>query len=132
MKFYKGIIFSLMIAAAFTISGCAHENKILPLRDDVQVYSLAYDKTYLIVVEALTGVPGWELEYTLKEDGIIQVRNINYSGIDKEDQRVIAFIVKRLARNQTSVEIDKRHQRIIGGKTLLKAVNKKISQRLKS
>lgn len=130
MRFYKGIIFSFLVGLAIT--GCAHGKRVLPVHDDVLIYPLAYDLTYLAVVEALTAVPGWDLEYTLKEDGVVQVRNVNYSGINKEDQRVIAFVVKRLGRNQTSVEIDKRHQRIIGGKTLLKAINKKVSLKLKS
>ncbi len=113
------IDFFAVVAAA----GCASQKeKILPVHDEVLIYPLSYDVTYLRTIEALESVDGWELEETEKEKGSIRVRNINFSSFDDADKRIVDFMVKRVDRNKTSVELAPASQRVLGGNELLKKV----------
>ena len=113
------IAFFAVMAAA----GCASQKeKILPVHDEVLIYPLSYDVTYLRTIEALESVDSWELEETEKEKGSIRVRNINFSSFDDADKRIVDFMVKRVDRNKTSVELAPASQRVLGGIELLKKV----------
>ena len=103
--------------------GCASATrKILPVHDEVLIYSVAYDLVYLRSMDALQSVPGWDLEQTHKEDGKITVRNVDYSILRDSDQRVITVLIKSLGPNQTSVELTKESQTVLGGDKLLKSI----------
>ncbi len=115
----------LLIAffALILAPGCASQKeKILPVHDEVLIYPLSYDVTYLRTIEALEAIGDWELEETEKEKGTIQVRNINFSGLDDSDKRIAVIIVKRVSRNKTSVEFAPDSQQVIGGDDLLNQV----------
>jgi hypothetical protein len=129
MKIFSSIALILVLSLGF--SACNTVGKALPPNDEVLVYQLPYDLTYLRTMEALDGRGSWQLEETDKEKGIISVRDTNYSRLDDSDKRVITFQVKRLDRGVTSVSIDPKSQKVYGGADLLKAVSATLGRETK-
>jgi len=113
--------------------GCNTVGEVLPPNDQVLVYKLPYDLTYLRTMEALDGAGGgWQLDGTDKEQGIIIVRDANYSRLDDADLRVITFLVKRVDPGVTSVSIAPASQKVYGGKKLLEVVGGALGREIKS
>ncbi|MCM8775191.1 MAG: hypothetical protein NC930_02385 [Candidatus Omnitrophica bacterium] len=126
---------SLLIPAMLLLCvGCASyrdvTDKIVPIHDEVLVYELPFDLVYLRTLEALELVDGWELEETEKEKGLIRVRNINFSSFADADKRIATFLVKRISREQTSVELAPESQQVIGVDKLLKSVSTQMAREL--
>ena len=130
MKSFSMIALVLMLGLGF--AGCNTVGKVLPPNDEVLVYKLPYDVTYLRTMETLDSVGTWQLDETDKERGIITVRDMNYSRLDDSDLRVITFLIKRVDRETTSVSIDPKSQKIFGGKQLLEAVGAALGREIKS
>ena len=130
MKSFSMIALVLMLGLG--LAGCNTVGKVLPPNDEVLVYKLPYDVTYLRTMEALDSVGTWQLDETDKERGIITVRDTNYSRLDDSDLRVITFLIKRVDRETTSVSIDPKSQKIFGGKQLLEAVGAALGREAKS
>lgn len=118
----------LILLTLFLTVGCAHKKPLLPVHDEVLVYQLPYDLIYLRTLDALQTVPGWELQMTDKESGFIQVRNINYSGLDDSDKRTATFMIKRIDNGETSIELSRESQQVFGVGDLMKAVGKYLSR----
>ena len=116
----------LAVVSSLLIIGCAHQKPLIPVQDEVLVYNLPYDLTYLKTLNALQGVAGWDLQDTVKESGLIRVRNINYSSPNNSDQREVTFLVKRIESGKTSIELAKDSQQVLGGGDLLKAVGAEV------
>ena len=125
-KFWNVLILGLGICLA----GCAAQNKVLPLHDEVLTFKLPYDLTYLRTEEALERVDGWELQLTEKEKGVIVVRNISYSSGDDADRREATIWVKRIGPRATSVQLAPESQRVLGGGKLLERVSQYLDQEL--
>ncbi len=124
--------FVLILILGLSLAGCNTVGKVLPPNDEVLVYKLPYDLTYLRTMEALNSVGTWELEETDKEKGTLSVRDTNYSRLDDSDLRVITFVVKRVDRGTTSVSIDPKNQKVFGGKKLLEAIGEALGHEIKS
>lgn len=121
--------FLVLISAAVVI-GCAGKKPFVPVHDEVLVYNLPFDLTYLRTLDALQTVPDWDLETTDKENGLIRVRNSNYRKITESEERTVDFIVKRTGAGQSSVEIEKKSQQVFGGAELMKAIARELSQEI--
>ncbi len=119
---------SAVIISAVLLTGCAHKKPILPVHDEVLVYALPYDLMYLRTLDALQTVPDWDLDTTDKENGLIRVRNVNYKHLTESEKRIVSFLIKRTDDGQSSVEITKDSQQVIGGGDLMKAVARELSQ----
>ena len=130
MKIFSRLM--VIFAFALMLAGCNTVGEVLPPNDEVLVYPLPYDLTYLRTMEALDGQGHWQLEETDKEKGLISVRDTNYSRLDDADLRVITFTVKRVDRGTTSVSIDPKSQKVFGGAELMKAVGAALSREIKS
>ncbi len=129
----KSILGIFVFALAVSMmSGCAAQEKLVPVHDEVLIYDLPFDLTYLRTLEALERVPDWELELTEKEKGFVTVRNVNFSRFDDADERLVKVLVKRVGRNQTSVRLAPESQRVLGGEKLLAAVSKHMSREISS
>lgn len=116
-------LFLFLALSGMTMSGCSSTKKaVLPVNDDILIYSLPFDLTYLRTMDALQNVPNWELEETEKEQGIIKVRNINYGAWNDADKRLIIVLIKSLDSNKTSVQLAPESQSILGGDDLLKQI----------
>lgn len=119
----------VVFLVAIALTGCASSKKpLLPAHDEVLVYPLAYDLTFLKTMEALMSIPGWDMEITDKESGLIRVRNIDYTGLDDSDQRLATFVLKRVARGETSIELEKGSQQVFGVKDLMKAISTQLNR----
>ena len=130
MKYILSIALILVLCLGF--SACNTVGEILPPNDEVLVYQLPYDLTYLRTMEALDDHGSWQLEETDKEKGVISVRDTNYSRLDDADKRVITFQVKRVDRGTTSVSIAPDSQKVYGGAELMKAVGSALGREIKS
>ncbi|OGX10729.1 MAG: hypothetical protein A2351_06985 [Omnitrophica bacterium RIFOXYB12_FULL_50_7] len=133
MKIFSKFIFILVLGLG--LAGCNTVGEVLPPNDEVLVYKLPYDLTYLRTMEALNTVENWELEETDKERGTISVRDTNYSRLDDSDLRVITFVVKRVDRGTTSVSISSENpksQKVFGGKKLLEIIGEALGREIES
>jgi hypothetical protein len=101
--------FSFLIMVVFLTAGCALWRKTAA--QDVQTYQLPYDLVYLTALETLDMHQDWILVYTDKEAGIIDVKNVQYGNIFEVDRQTARYIVKRVNRIETSVEVDPEHSR---------------------
>jgi len=127
MKSQRAVIGFLIVMVFF--SGCLMpwnirtDGKEYPRYDQVLVFDRPFDVTYLRTLEALNTVPGWVLDETDKEKGLIVLRNRQYGHIWDKDKRVARFILKYVNRKQTSVELDGPSQRLEEGGLLLDRIN---------
>ena len=121
-----------LITVIFLITGCQSIQKspVYPAYDEILLYQLPYDLTYLRALDALSTTPGWELDSTEKEKGIINVRNLNWTRLDDSDTRLITFFVRRASRSETSVQIAPQSQHTLGGGDLMKRINQYVSAEL--
>ncbi len=126
-----GILAVIFLAVGLG-TGCQTRmaEKLRPSHDQVLVYPLAFDLTYLRTMEALENVEDWELEETEKEKGMIRVRNINFSQFDDADESVAVFLLKRLGRSQTSIELAPESRRVADGDKLFSRIEEFIAREL--
>jgi hypothetical protein len=117
----KTVLHYLSVAVlGMCIIGCASHHKLeAPLHDQVLMYDLPYDLTYLRSMEALEKVPDWQLLETEKEKSFIRVYNLNVDRFDDADKRIVTVYVTRVGRNKTSVSLAPESQRVIEGDKLL-------------
>ncbi len=130
MNYFSKFVLVLMLGLG--LAGCNTVGEVLPPNDEVLVYKLPYDLTYLRTMEALDTQGNWQLEETDKEKGTLSVRDMNYSRLDDSDLRVIVFVVKRVDRGTSSVSIDTKSQKVFGGKKLLAAIGESLGREIKS
>ncbi|HNX68623.1 MAG TPA: hypothetical protein PLL75_05810 [Candidatus Omnitrophota bacterium] len=130
MKNIVAAFFAALLCLQFT--GCNTVGEVLPPNDRVLIYPLAYDLTYLRTLEALDSQPGWVLEETDKEKGILSVRNTQYSRLDDSDQRLISFTIKRVDAGTTSVSILPKYQKVFGGDQFLRVIGDSLGREVKS
>jgi hypothetical protein len=130
MNYFSKFVLVLILGLGF--AGCNTVGEVLPPNDQVLVYKLPYDLTYLRTLDTLNATENWQLEETDKEKGTIRVRDLNYSRLDDSDLRVITFVLKRVDRGTTSVSIEPESQKVFGGKKLLDAVGETLGREVKS
>ena len=118
----------------FVTAGCltTTAQKVLPKHDEVLIYSLPYDLTYLRTLNAVQSLPDWELEDTEKENGIIRVRNMSLklNSPEDTDYRSVTFLVKRISGEETSVQLMPDSQRVLGVGDLLEAISQYLKKEL--
>ena len=126
---WKWGIWGFVIAG---LLGCNSINDhVMPLHDEVLIYELPFDLTYLRTLEAVQRVPGWELEETDKEKGIIRTRNLEYARFDDADKRMVTLLLNRESRTQTSVRLAPESQRVIGGGEIMSMVASHVSREIR-
>lgn len=123
---------SVFLIMFLFVTGCVNIQKspVYPAHDEVLLYKLPYDLTYLRTLDALSNLPGWELDITEKEKGTIRIRNLNWTRLDDSDRRLVTFVVARVSRTETSVQIAPESQRTLGAGDLMKHINKYVSAEL--
>ena len=121
-------LFSFLLIAILSgcLFGCATAKKVLPLHDEVLIYELPYDLTYLRTLEALDNQSGWVLDETEKEKGIIRIRNVEFSRWDDADLRSLTFNIKRIDRSHTSIALAPESQRSLNGGDMLKVIGDRL------
>ena len=119
--------FVWILAFSLSLSACASRNAVLPTHDEVLTYNLPYDLTFLRTMEAIEAHPDWDLDVTLKEQGIIKIRNLRYSSYADADQRGGTLLVTRAGPRQTSVQFAKESWGVVGGDEILKLIKQYLS-----
>lgn len=119
-------IWAAVAALVFLTSACTPRG--LLRADEVLVYNRAYDFVFLRTMEAVDNVPNWSLSDTDKEKGLLSVRSMNFSSGFDAEKRIATFVVKRISRRKTSVELEPQSQTVIGGKELLRAIDQLLGQ----
>lgn len=123
---------ALFLMLGLILVGCNTVGEVLPPNDQVLIYKLPYDLTYLRTMEALDSQKNWELETTEKETGLISVQDTNYSRLDDSDLRNITFVIKRVDADTTSVSILPKYQKVYGGEQLLKVIGEYLNREVKN
>ncbi len=129
----KAFFFYSLVSILFFTAGCKssiQKSIIYPANDEVLQYELPYDLVYLRTLEAVGNMEGWELDITEKEKGTIRVRNLDWTRPDDSDRRLMTFVVKRLTRKITTVEIAPESRHVLGGGAMLKKIEKYVSSEL--
>lgn len=123
-----GGVILLVLGLGFT--SCSAHRELVPSHDEVLRYPLPYDLTYLRTVEALENIPTWELQETEKEKGIIRVFNHQLGRLDDTDFRVATILVKRVSRNETTIEFAPYSRRAVGGKEMFRIISEYLNREL--
>lgn len=110
------------------LAGCAHDSPLLPVHKEVLVYPLPFDLVYLRTLETADLHPDWEPDYTLKEKGLIYLRNVRYSSFADADRRNVTIVVKRIGRRETSVSLAPESQAVAGAGELLTLIKENLSR----
>ena len=111
-----------LLVAFLLVAGCA-PIRDFPKYDQVLVYDKAFDYTFLRTLEAVNMIPGWTIQETDKEKGLIVLRNVQYGSLFDKDKNVARLQVRRLDRKKTSVSLDPSSQRLQQAGELLRRVD---------
>lgn len=129
----KPLVKHLVLLFAFSIllNACmGGKPPMIPPYDEVLVYELPFDLTYLRTLEALENIPGWELEETEKEKGIIVARNVRHTSLEDAEKRTATLFISRVNRGQTTVQLAPRSRWVIGGAALMKKISEYVGREL--
>jgi hypothetical protein len=132
MVLKRFLILSLWVS--LSLSACASSDKLLPLgsvpatNNEEIVISKPYDFVYLSVFDVVNGLSKWTPEKTLKDEGLIALKNTQFSRFDDSDNRNIHLRIRRDNPKQTSVYLDPDSRRVIGADEVLLAIRKKLGQ----
>lgn len=109
-------------------TGCkTSSSSLLPVHDEILIFPVTMDLAYLRTMEAIQAHPDWELDYTDKEKGLINIKNMRYSSFSDADLRSATLVLKREGPKKTSVQFAKRSQSIRGGEEILDLVKQYVS-----
>ena len=126
----KEFIPVLIVFVLLGASGCSFlknnfaEESVPPSKE--LVYDKAQDYTYLVVLDAVTQVPGWELYFTDESTGKIQVYDSRFKEVMNTDDRVVTIWVKPLARNKTTVALDEASRMKLRSHELIDAIEQRM------
>jgi len=85
------------------------------------------DLVYLRTMEAIELDPDWGMDHTIKEKGLIYLRNLRYSSFADSDRRRATLVLKRTGPRRTSIQLAKESQSIVGGGELLALIKRQLS-----
>ena len=111
------LVFSMSACQTLSNLGLSKQSSIV--HDELFTYDVSYDRAYLRVIEAAELVPAWILSGTDQRAGTITLRSTGFSN-DAE----VTVIIKRISKEQTSIELAPDSQRVKGVEDILKAIDK--------
>jgi hypothetical protein len=114
-------IVGLMYSGCRTLNDAPFGSEVV--HNELLTYDLSFDKTYMLVIEAINETPGWTLASTDKGAGKIyaMTNSFNYD-------ETACLLVKRIDRKKTSVELAPEAQVKKGVEELLKRIDLKLSK----
>lgn len=124
MKLLVSLLLPVMLLTA-----CQTTPPFVSPEDRVLVFTKAYDYVYLKSLEAIV-LPSWDIYDTDQRKGLIRISNNDYGNAFDADKRMITVIVTRASRTETTVELSKDSQKIIGAKAVLDAIEKSLQKYL--
>lgn len=104
-----------MVAVA--LSGCVTTMTETVVHDELFTYDMPFDRTYLMVLDAIETIPSWQLESTNMKDGLVVVREPGAGG----EQAIL--MLRRVNKKQTTLELARPSQRIPNAGSLLQDVD---------
>jgi|GEM_PF-2882129 len=117
---------------AFLLMACASPSHFLPIEkipagnsEEIHI-SKSYDFVFLSVFDAVNASDHWAPSQTLKDEGLIRLRNTQFSKIDDSSARAVDVRIRRDSLTQTSVFLDQDSRRVIGADEVLNAIRKKL------
>ena len=116
MKRTSAIAVIFMMVVGLLVTGCAH-GKYGEVHNELFTYDMTFDSTYFKVMNILESQQKWSMESTDIKEGMILARQAGSDG----DQAII--LVKRVNREQTTVELSKDSQRVPGVGELLQIID---------
>lgn len=118
------------LAILTALTGCGFFQKnfsVGPADNRELVYDRAPDYTYLVALDAINEMPNWELYFTDKTAGRIDVYDTRYKEVANPDDRVVTVWVKPLARRKTSISLDKNSTRKLRAREVLDAIQARMA-----
>lgn len=85
-----------------------------------------YDFVFLAVFDTVNELPDWVPEQTYKAEGLIRIRNSQFSRFDDSSRRIVEIRIRRDSTAQTSVFLDPKSSGAIGASDVLEAIRKKL------
>lgn len=116
----------MAILSILHFMGCKKAS-LLPVHDEILVYPLPLDVTYLRTVDAVQRHPDWDLDWTDKEKGLIGIYNQRFSSFADADERSAILVVKRVNDREASVRFDPKSISIVGGDEILGLIKQHLS-----
>lgn len=110
----------LGILVVLPLAGCKVFSDSVIIHDELFTYNVAYDKGYMMAVEAVNEVPGWRLTAVDKRKGTISAYNDKFINDDR-----VVILVKKIDDEKISVELAPDSQAIRGVDVILKQIDKK-------
>jgi hypothetical protein len=108
----------LLVVMLSMLCGCASFTaEEAELHDEIFVYDLPWDKTFLRIMDTINDSPDWTLDSTNQLEGMIMVRP---KGLDEESAIII---IKRVDKRRVTVELAKESQRVRNIGRLLKDID---------
>lgn len=130
--FRQGLLVLFITLVSIGSTGCSSLRKNLSDEtapaDRQLVFDKAKDYTYLVVLDAVTQVPGWELYFTDKTSGKIAVYDSRFKEVMNTDERVVTIWVKPIARAKTAVSLDEGSVRKLRANDLLVAIENRMAR----
>ena len=97
----------VFLTVSLAISGCVSFNHWSDTsKYKVYTYDQPYDLVYLKTLETVDASDNWAIQYTNKEQGTMEFRNIKYANPFDFDRQVANFSVKRISQLNTSVQLE--------------------------
>jgi len=121
----------LVIVSLFSLTGlgCGRDTSFVT-HDEVLVYPLPLDVTYLRTLEAIDAHPDWDLNWTDKEKGLISIYNARFSSYADADERYATLVVKRVSNQESSVQLDPKSVAVVDGDEILALIKKYLTQEI--
>jgi len=113
------------LVVCMNLVGC--ERALIRPNDEVFVFNKPYDFTFLRVLDAINDTHYWSLYGTDKEKGIITVWNQKFTDLFDADKQFVTFLVRRVERHKTSVQIAPQSQYVTGSGELLRSIDRVLS-----
>ena len=121
----------LSLIFCFALSGCAGKSNYLlpdqvpPGNSQEVLVEQPYDFVYLAVFDTVNDLTEWAPDKTLQTEGLIRLRNTQFSRLDDSDRRFVQIRIRRDGQFQTSVFLEPESRNIIGASDVLDAIRKK-------
>ena len=124
---------SITFLWAFLLTACASPSNFLPIEkipagnsEEIHV-TKPYDFVYLAVFDAANSSDHWTPSQTLKDEGLMRLRNTQFSRFDDSSARVVNVRIRRDSLTQTSVFLEEDSRRVIGADEVLDIIRKKLA-----
>lgn len=126
------IVTLLSLVFCVLFSGCASKTCCLPSDQGPAsnyqeiVVEKPFDFVYLAVFDVANMLSSWVPDQTVKNEGLIRLRNTQYSRFDDSDRRTIEINIRRDDNSHTRVLLAPQSRNVIGASDVFEAIRLKL------